>query len=132
MVPKTPPFAFDIGEQGLAGVGDILAEHADALVVSHQLAEGEAYRLPESDGLTDALWRGIERVDARDGVDMVGDGGRIGLRGSERVLGRCGHLVEGLLLDRIGLVGGQDCRFDQLSAHADDRASPSLLFELLT
>ena len=46
-MPNTPPLPGDLVEHARVGVGDVLAEHADALVARHLLVQREPDRLAE-------------------------------------------------------------------------------------
>ena len=84
--------ALDVVEQRLAGVGDVLAEHPDALVGRHHLVQRAPDRLAEGDRPrrpSDAGSSGTGRSGST--YDVVEDRGRVGPGRGQRLLGRVGH-----------------------------------------
>ena len=117
--------ALDVREHGLASVGDVLAEDADALVVGHLFVERAFDRLAERDDLAVGVIGGRRRPgrrrDAGERHDVVGDRRRIGPAGGERLLGRLRHMRGRLGLDRLDLLRGDEPPSDELARHPSDR-----------
>ena len=69
--------AFDVGQDRLAGVGDILAEDPDPLVLLHLLVEGPFDGFTQGDDLAGTIVGGFGfGPDVGQGDHVVADGGR--------------------------------------------------------
>ena len=109
--------ALDVREHGLARVGDVLAEHTDALVFCHLLVQRALDRLAERDDLAVGTWL-IGEPQGRKRDDLVGHRRGVGSAGLEGQSRRLGDVGGRLRPDRVRLVLGEDAAGHEVSVHA--------------
>ena len=125
--------ALHVGQHGLAGVGDVLAEHPDAFVLLHLFVEGAPDGLTEGDDLAAGRRRRTRPRDRRYGraTTWSRTRGRIGPGGGQGPAGRRQHGLAGLLLDAGHLVGGQHPALEEDLLHEDQRIVGGLVGQLV-
>ena len=134
VMPNTPPLPGHLVDHVRVGVGDVLAEHADAFVARHLLVQREPDRLAERDGLGvvgAVRFAGIvghgHRARRRDRRTRLGSRARR----RERRFGRGAHRLLRLGAHLLGGLGGEHAGRDQLLFEHGDRIVLALVVELL-
>ncbi len=127
-----PALALHVGQHRLPGVGDVLPEHPDALVLRHLLVEGALDGLAEGDDLARAVVGALGgRIDIGQRHHLVGDAGRVGPGGGDGPAGGRQHRLAGVLLDLGHLVGRHHAAFEQGLLHQHQRIVGGLLRQLI-